>query len=66
MSLERIIYFHPLFLWLQIANVLKRLSQNTFLYFDMFLYSAYAAHYVYLLYIRSVISGLRETTDLAK
>ena len=39
----------------------KRLSQNTFLYFDMYLYSAYAAHYVYFLYIRSVISGLRET-----
>ena len=38
-------------------------STPTFLYFDLYLYSAYAAHYVYVMYLRSISEGSGETTE---
>ena len=35
-------------------------STPTFLYFDLYLYSAYAAHYVYIIYI--YIYGVRSSS----
>ena len=42
-------------------------STPTFLYFDLYLYSAYAAHYVYLYiyiykFMKYVLTGIRQTS----